>query len=477
MTGMNRWLSRRHPQYIRSLVYMLQASEYNIADFFKWHERANDFRNVERRKQLMFTPKAVSLFVFGWVVLFATLGSAVFIFLHTTIPWNYILSTLLVLETPLVVMNGLLFAVVGMHIIQRPVEWLVALSTKQMLASHKGVKIAIAGSYGKTSMREILKTVLSEGKKVAAPPYSYNTPLGIAKFVRTLKGNEEVLIFELGEYYPGDIQKLARMIRPEWGIITGVNEAHLEKFKTLERATDTIFELAEHIEASHLYVNGENEQAYKRVKSGNVTYTRGGTKKWKVTEAATDLSGTTFKITDGNNVIHGTSKLLGLHMLGPLVAAADIASRLGLTREQIERGLAKTKPFAHRLEPKQWADSVIFLDDSYNGNPDGVRAAIAFLASVEGRRFYVTPGLVEAGPRVREVHEDIGRELAKAGIEKVVLIRNSVTPNIEAGLKSAGFKGELLSYDDMPACLAALRALSLPGDIILVQNDWPDQYA
>jgi len=475
--GVTRWLSRRHPRYIRSLVYMLQASEYNIGDFFRWHERVRDFRSVEKRKQLVFSAKATALLVFGWVVLLFMLIGAVIIFLSVSSPWNYVLSALLLLEAPLVVMVGLLLAVASVRVIQGPFERFIVACAKKRLAEHRGVKIAIAGSFGKTSMREVLKTVLSEGKKVAAPPDSYNTPLSIARFVRGLKGDEDVLIFELGEYYPGDVRALARAVQPTWGFVTGVNEAHLEKFKTLERTTGTIFELAEFVDASRLYVNGESALARSRAKSSNVLYTREGAGDWRIENPETGLLGTTFMLTKNGAMVRAHSGLCGLHSLGVLAAAADIASRLGLTNAEIERGLARTKPFAHRLEPKQWPDKVTFIDDSYNGNPDGARAAIEFLSSLQGRRWYVTPGLVEGGARAKDIHEEIGRTLAAAGIEKVALIRTSVAHHIEAGLNEGGFNGEMLWYSDMPACLAALRASALPGDIILVQNDWPDQYA
>ena len=477
VNGAKRWLSRRHWNYIRSLVYMLQASEYIIVDFLKWHERVKDFRFVEKRKHLTFTPKTVILFTLGWIVLLATLSGAVFVFYTIASPWNYLLAALLVFEAPLIAMVSLLFFVICMRFAQYPVEQFFIARTKKHLIAHRGIKIAIAGSFGKTSMREVLKAVLSEGRKVAAPGESYNTPLSIARFVKELKGDEDVLIFELGEYYPGDVRKLAQMVRPEWGIITGVNEAHLEKFGVLKNTTDTVFELAESVDASRLYVNGESELARARSKGGNILYTRSGTEEWQVKNPNTDLSGITFTLLKNGVSINVHSSVCGLHVLGPLSAAVHIASRLGLASHEISDGIAKTKPFAHRLEPKQWPDGVTFIDDSYNGNPDGARAAIEFLASLQGRRFYVTPGLVEAGPRVKEVHEEIGKQLAKTGIEKVVLIRTSVASYMESGLQAGDFKGEILRYDDMPSALAALRALALPGDVILIQNDWPDQYA
>ena len=171
------------------------------------------------------------------------------------------------------------------------------------------------------------------------------------------------------------------------------------------------------------------------------------------------------------------SALLGLHQIGPLAASAEIALNLGLSFDQVRDGISKTMPFDHRLEPKTDNAGVITLDDSYNGNPDGVNAVIAFLASLKDcRRFYVTPGLVEMGLRTEEVHKQIGKQLAKASIEKVVLIKNSVTSFIEQGLKENGYTGEVIWFDDALAAFAALPLLTVKGDVVLLQNDWPDQY-
>ena len=157
-------------------------------------------------------------------------------------------------------------------------------------------------------------------------------------------------------------------------------------------------------------------------------------------------------------------------------AAADIASRLGLTPEQVLEGIAATKPFEHRMQPRT-EGGVTIIDDSYNGNPDGAAAAIDFLSKINGRRFYVTPGLVEMGARSPEVHREIGAKLAEARIEKVVLMRNSATPFIEQGLHEAKYAGEVIWFDDMLAAISALPHLTIPSDVILIQNDWPDQYA
>jgi UDP-N-acetylmuramoyl-tripeptide--D-alanyl-D-alanine ligase len=461
--------------YDRSLLYMLQASEYNLGDFFAWYRRVDDFREVEKRKHLVWTFKIYLLDAAAYTILLPLVGIGT---LYTTDSFFKLIVTIAILISiyALALPYVLALCVLLLNILQRPVEAFLTSRVRKILSQHKAIKIAVAGSYGKTSMREILKTILSAEKKVAAPGGSENTPIGIARFVNRLKGNEDVLIFELGEYYPGDIKKLCEMVQPDWGIITGVNEAHLSKFKTVEAAADTIFELADYLGDKPLYINAES--GHLRQREGAQYYSRDGIAEWNVLAPETSLDGTSFVLEHGNQRVQAQTKLLGLHQIGPLCAAVYIALNLGLSPKQIEEGITKTKPFSHRLERRDDSGGVITLDDSYNGNPDGVKAVIDFLASIEShRRWYVTPGLVEMGDKSEQIHKDIGRQLAEANIEKVVLIKNSVTPWIEKGLKENSYGGDIVWFDDALKCYEQLPYMTVAGDVVLLQNDWPDQYA
>jgi UDP-N-acetylmuramoyl-tripeptide--D-alanyl-D-alanine ligase len=458
---------------------MLQASEYNICDYFGWLKRVRDFNAVEKRKQLVKTPKALLLLCLGWIIWIKIVLFALWAALSIPGIYGHILGIAILFTSPSLVAYGIVIPLFAIQLfVQKPIEAITANRARRDLSRHAALKIAIAGSFGKTTMREILKTVLSEGKITAAPAHNYNTPLGISAFVKTLNGNEEVLIFELGEYYPGDVRALCKMIGPDIGIITGVNETHLQKFKTLDRTARTIFELADFLEGKPVYINAESELAAKNARPGHILYSRNGIAEWKVENPKTDLSGTSFVLTNGKEKLHLQSSLLGLHSIGPLALAAVVALNLDLRPEQIQTGTAKTKPFDHRLEPKINQGGIVIIDDSYNGNPDGAKAAIEFLASIQGRRrFYITPGLVEMGAKTETVHKAIGKELASAGIEKVILIKNSVTPYIEQGLKDSGYKGEIIWFNDALKVFSALPHITAAGDIALFQNDWPDQYA
>jgi UDP-N-acetylmuramoyl-tripeptide--D-alanyl-D-alanine ligase len=457
---------------------MLQASEYNIRDYLNWYHKTKNFTRVERCKQFVKTAKGLLLLIIVWAIFFFLIGTAIFILWIDVGLFKYILPFLIVLFLPYILAYGIIIPLFVIRvIIQWPIERLIINKVKQKLKIHTALKIGIAGSFGKTTMREILKTVLSEGKKVAAPPHSYNTLLGISQFIKTLKGDEEILVFEFGEYYSGDVRKLCYLVQPNIGIITGINEAHLQKFKSLERTVKTIYELADYLDEKSVYVNGENELARKHAISDHILYDRRGVGNWKIENLKTDLTGTSFILTKNGIKLELKSGLLGLHQIGPLAVAVDIALKLGLSFEQVKNGISKTIPFDHRLESKIDNAGIITLDDSYNGNPDGVKAVIAFLASLKScRKFYVTPGLVEMGLRTEEIHKQIGKQLAKTNIEKVILIKNSVTPYIEQGLKEEGYKGEVMRFDDAFAAFAALPLLTVKGDIVLLQNDWLDQY-
>ena len=458
---------------------MLQSSEYSVREYLIWYRRTKDFTQVAKRKELDMTIKARLLLAIVWAMSLSYWLWIVTYFMKdmvTGLSWAWI--ALLVWLQPRWLAYGILIPLqLARFLVQYPVEFFIIRRARRKLWLTKAIKIAIAGSYGKTTFKETLAAVIGASKRVAATPGNINTPLGISRFAERLRGDEDVMIFELGEYFPGDIRRLCRLVHPNMGVITGVNEAHLEKFKTLQRTAATIFELAQWLGNRRLYVNGESSLAKERAVQGHILYSRQECNEWKVSKLKTGIEGTSFTARRGKDIILVESGLLGLHQVGPLLAVIDICVWLGIPTEQIEAGLRETKPFQHRLQPKSEA-GVVTIDDSYNGNPDGAKAAVAFLRELKGykRLIYITPGLVEMGDRTEEVHRELGRELADA-VDQVMLIRNSVTPFMADGLKEKGFKGEVIWFSDGPAAYASLPQRTVSGDVVLMQNDWPDNYA
>jgi UDP-N-acetylmuramoyl-tripeptide--D-alanyl-D-alanine ligase len=480
---MKRILTRYLPVYPRAVIYMLQKSEYDLLHFWSWYLRVRDWRAVMYRGQLVMTPAAslllvsftllqISLYVYviaAWLVIDRVSPSSEAVFYLYLLLWLYAAPLLGVVLFMLPLTLGKIF--------YQPYIWWRLRQTRAVLQAHPGRKIAVAGSYGKTSMKEMLRAAIGKGKLVAATTDNMNTLIAISRFARRLNGEEEVLIIEFGEYRPGDIRHFARLVGPEIAVITGVNEAHLANFRSLDITRENIFTLEQFVEPQNLYVNGESGLAAQRAGGANL-YSRAGVGKLKVTDASSSLDGTSFKIGKGKKALSVDVPLLGLHNVGPLGAAVAVARELGLDDATISKGLGTLTPHPGRLEPQPRGGGVTVLNDTYNGNPDGVRVALEFFAELKAKRkLYVTPGLVEMGPRTREVHLEIGRQLAGAGIDAVYLMVNSATPFIADGLDEGHYKGELHWVDKPKEFYENLDLITKSGDIVLLQNDWTDNYS
>lgn len=477
---MNSYWTRYLPGSVRTLVYMLQASDYKVSVYWRWLLRARDLRAVSRRGKLVMTTKAKLLFAVLALV-YLLLWLAVICMSLLSISMSniamFVAVLLLIIVLPWIVALIIIPPLwLGEVLIQKPRATRILRDATNKMASHSAHKIAIAGSYGKTTMKETLKTILSVKLDTAATPGNLNTPLGTAQFVRHLSGQEEVVIFELGESRVGDVAELCEITQPDMGIITGINEAHLESFGSLEHTVDTIFELGEYLRDESLYKNAESELVAERIMSDDsLAYSAQGVNGWQVSGVQSGLGGTIFRVHKGDIQLKLHSGLLGEYQVGPLVACIDIAYQLGLAPEEIIEGVSYTKPFAHRMQPHQQAGAWV-IDDTYNGNPQGVAAGLEFLENVGagGRKIYVTPGLVEQGNATKQVHTIIGERAAFCDV--VVLMQNSTTKYIQAGLERAGFAGELHLIDDPLAFYQNISSFVAKGDVVLMQNDWTDNY-
>src|SRR6185437_8361984 len=149
--------------------------------------------------------------------------------------------------------------VLGRLLIVRPRELRQIIRSENIFREHKGAKVAIVGSYGKTSMKELLLTVLREGKQVAATPANKNVAVSHAQFARALNGDEDILLIEYGEGAPGDVAKFAKTTHPTHAVITGVAAAHLDKYRSTVAAGKDIFSVAAYVaDKAHIYVNRES---------------------------------------------------------------------------------------------------------------------------------------------------------------------------------------------------------------------------
>ncbi len=476
----NIWSLYSVPQFVKSVAYMLQNTEYQPGPYLRWFWRTQDFSRVSYRRSLDQT-RAARLLQYG---LFFGIG----LYIVIVALWTY---ASFVLQNPGGVCYGtaalVAYPVVWAHLVAA-VVWLGNITLRQsreqrfakeaarFFREHPGKRVAIAGSYGKTSMKELLHTVLSEGLKVAATPGNMNVMSSHFRFVRSLHGDEDILLVECGEGKPGDVVRFSSVIQPTHAVITGLAPAHLDHYRTIAAAGQDIFSLARVVPHEQLYVNEDSSAAIDFLQPDFCLYSRTAVFGWRVQKAVTGLDGTSFELVKGKKRLKLKSQLVGLHQLGPLAFAATIGLHFGLSEKQVAAGLAKTAPYEHRMQPYTLGGAWI-IDDTYNGNLEGIQAGTELLAGLKAvRKIYVTPGLVDQGKETNTIHRQVGRLIAAAKPDIVVLMQNSATEHIRAGLEDTDFAGDLLIQDDPLEFYTNLSSFVAAGDVVLMQNDWTDSY-
>lgn len=466
------------PAFTKTVIYMLQAVEYQPAVYLRWFWRVDSFNKVSYRKKLIPTRSArlllavlrigmIAEYITGLILLKSGISS------HSSTEIIYSLGVLFI--TPILWAHLVILPLIlGKLFVIKPLHWLKIRRSTRVFAKHSGVKIAIAGSYGKTTMKEILLSILGEGKKVDATPANKNVGISHALFADKLKSDEDILIIEYGEGAPGDIAHFAKATQPDIGIITGLAPAHLDKYKTLERAGQDIFSLADYVDKDKLYVNGDSPDTKDFIKKNQTVYSAEGLKDWKTSALKQSIHGLNFSLSNGKQTIKIKSRLLGKHLAGSLALAAFLAYKLGLTIDQIESGITKIEPFEHRMRSYQLSGAWI-IDDTYNGNIEGMKAGLELLKELPAKRkIYITPGLVDQGADEQKVHNQLGQAIAGANPDMVVLMKHSVTDAIVKGLE--GYKGKLIIEADPLDFYLNLDKYVAAGDLVMMQNDWPDNY-
>ncbi|MBR5388702.1 MAG: UDP-N-acetylmuramoyl-tripeptide--D-alanyl-D-alanine ligase [Clostridia bacterium] len=344
------------------------------------------------------------------------------------------------------------------------------------------IKIGVTGSFGKTSVKEILKTMLSQKYRVLATPSSYNTPMGITLTAKDLDGTHDVFIAEMGARSKGEIKELCDIIKPDIGVITGINNQHLESFGSIENIKKTKYELMESLpENGKGFFSSDSEgamelfNAFKGEKycagaegNDNLVY---------ATDIVTDSKGVEFTLNiKGEEPVTCRTVLLGKSNVSNICLAAAVAYKTGLSAEEIARGVNRLHSVKHRLELVPNNKNVVIIDDSYNSNEDGVKAALEILECFSGRKIVVTPGLVELGKMENVVNLRFGKMLAgKADIVMVIGKHNAEM--LINGLTEGGMTTDNIIFaKNLNKGNEILNGILKEGDVVLFENDLPDNY-
>jgi len=354
--------------------------------------------------------------------------------------------------------------------------------TMRILDAHKGlIKIGITGSFGKTTVKNILTAMLSKKYKAMTTPSSFNTPMGICKAVGDGLGENEVFVAEMGARYTGDIAELCKVVRPDYGILTGIGNQHLDTFGSIANLHKTKYALIESIpQNGYAYFNGDSEGAKMMYGWCNVDHKTLACHKDISTEGVyysnntMTAKGVSFTLHHGDKSIAITSPLLGKHMAGTITLCASCALDLGVSLEQIAEAAAELKPVPHRLELIDKGDTIV-IDDAYNSNVDGARNALEVLSMFDGTRIVVTPGLVELGEEEEECNFKVGEFIAE--FADYAILNSSRGETIKKGALSKGMnESKIFIVEGLQPSLAAIENIQADKKVILFENDLPDNF-
>ncbi|MBQ3158144.1 MAG: UDP-N-acetylmuramoyl-tripeptide--D-alanyl-D-alanine ligase, partial [Clostridia bacterium] len=257
---------------------------------------------------------------------------------------------------------------------------------------------------------------------------------------------------------------------------------HLLSFKTKENLIKTKGELSDYINKTNgkMFFNGDNldtktmADAYQNEKVISMAFEKNNT--IYATDLEYDMAGVNFTLVCGETKIKTTARLLGFHNISNIVLCANVCLSLGLTIEEIERGIQKLVPSAHRLALVPSSEALIVIDDAYNGSVEGASAALEVLASYKTKKIVITPGLVELGKEQYSSNKQLGLLIAKKA-DYVIINGTTNFEALEEGLKEGGMAEEkILRAGSLKQAVTQLYGITEPGDVVLFENDLPDNY-
>ncbi len=476
----------------KNSLHMIQLEEYNSDNYKKWiqnnKERAYSFSKGTHtvKKPLVFTQRATRLYIANIVV------SGILVLLPILL--------YLILEGSLILVLILILA----FLVYRFQPDIMMISNTIMLPIEKNINqgfydsaqrkikerddltvVGITGSFGKTSTKFIIGTILEEKYNVLNTPESYNTPMGLSKVINNeLNKDHQVFVAEMGARDIGEIKEVAELCQPNIGVITSIGPVHIETFKNVDNIMKTKYELIEELPADGVAIFNYDNEHLKKIadKTFKEKLLYGLEEVENLDVYADDIVvselGSTFTLRDKEgNSVSCTTKLLGKHNIYNILAGACVAISAGMTLEEISRGISRIQPIPHRLNIIDSGTGVIVIDDAFNSNPIGTKAALEVISQFkEGRKIIVTPGMIELGTMEEEANREFGVNIGKV-CDYVILVGENRTKPIYEGLMEVNFNtSNIFVVNNLDEATDRLGKITRPKDVVLFENDLPDNY-
>lgn len=333
--------------------------------------------------------------------------------------------------------------------------------------------VAVAGSNGKTTTKDLMGSVLAQGVASLWTQANYNNDIGVPLTLLRIERRHQVAVVEAGTNHPGELASLLRQIQPTHGVLTSLGREHLEFFGNLAGVVEEEGWLAELLPADGtLYVNADSpglERVLARTRARVVRAGWSGSADWQATCFEYEEGGMRFCVRAPRAPFGGTYHIpaWGRHQVVNVLLALAVAADFGLTRDQIQAGLSAFRLPPMRLQLTVWR-GIAWLEDCYNANADSVNAALETLEALpcQGRRLAVLGDMMELGSNALAAHREVGRRAAAAAQQLVAV--GQMAPVMAEAARAAGMR-DVAECADAAAAGAALASAVRAGDLVLVK--------
>lgn len=351
-------------------------------------------------------------------------------------------------------------------------RFVIAKASRVLAVHKKMIVIGVTGSYGKTSVKEALATILSTRFMILKTEASKNSPIGIAEVVRkSLKPDTQAFVVEMGAYKRGEIRAMCRMVNPEIGVITAINPQHQDLFGSIETTMKAKYELVQGLTGRKLVIANADDPNV--VTMGEWAKRDGCKVLWFSKEhnamnIVSDVTGTRFDCVLGKEKINVRTTLVGEHQVSNILAAIMAAKECGLNFRDVAKAAMALRPATGVMEVKKGINGSMFIDDTFNNNPDAAKAAIRFLSQHSGKKILVFQPMIELGGFAEQSHEDVGFEAGKCA-DAIFLTNNNWYASFERGVRRAS-KTVPLTVATPTQAANHIRAHTQTGDMVLFKG-------
>jgi len=333
--------------------------------------------------------------------------------------------------------------------------------------------VAITGSVGKTTTRQIAYHVLSQHFRVFTAPKNFNNNIGLPLTLLGADPKDQIIIAELGSSYPGEIAYLTRIARPNIAVVTNVHPAHLAGFGSLQIIIQEKLSISEGLQSDGvLIVNADFERLLNTCRSQNTRFTTFG----KSDGSDIQVKNIDSTISASRFTIDGTGVFLPLPGLGNVenaVAAFSVCSQFSLTVDDFAHAVKTLPPVPMRTELLR-IGTLTVLNDCYNANPASMKNALDILANLgsakKRRLVFICADMAELGQQNEQLHAELGADIAQAKVQLLLAVGRFTEVTAEAAKKSADYDLQTKSFEDTLSACNNLGKFIKDYDIVLVKG-------